>query len=588
MASKSGWTESTDNLATVQRVETPNALVVGSTQLFEGGVIRFVPMPTPDPKDPLNLPNWRKWTSIGALCFFGSLALAAEFIVGALVPVFVLEYSGIDPHILSQIDISALNKPGEVNLDPVKLLAGLGGPPLYQVALLASVPLLVNGLSSYLLVPLSVAVGRRPVLLLSGFLAWTGGLWAGFSQGLGSHLAARCFQGFGAGAVEALIPLIIQDMMFIHQRNKAISSVGASQGLLIVSLGIMSPIIVSRLSWRVIYWITSGVGVLAWIGLILLVPETRWIRSDDELAGKEVYPLRPGETRPRIDESTFRPRSNWDEFGIFNYGYEWKEAKQSVIDMFKTTLFPNIIWVIIINSILVSMQGAAGQVGSSLLIAAGWKFETLGFAVIPIVIASPFVWFFGGYVADKISNYIAKRNGGRREPEAHLISLVFPLLASIVGPILFGYAGENIRTLPSIVVLVSIFLIGFGLLTANTIFAVYLVESYPRFAGPVLVNVSSSRLIIGFIMSFNVTTWIEDLGFLKNFGIYSAALAGVSMLLPVMYKYGKPMRAWTAGRLEPQVAPAKTLEDDDQYWNNERPQWQDEKMGTPIGIARPM
>lgn len=151
--------------------------------------------------------------------------------------------------------------------------------------------------------------------------------------------------------------------------------------------------------------------------------------------------------------------------------------------MFKTTLFPNIIWVIIINSILVSMQGAAGQVGSSLLIAAGWKFETLGFAVIPIVIASPFVWFFGGYVADKISNYVAKRNGGRREPEAHLLSLVFPLLASIVGPILFGYAGENIRTLPSIVVLVSIFLIGFGLLTANTIFAVYLVESYPRFAG---------------------------------------------------------------------------------------------------------
>ncbi|TQN69605.1 putative MFS-type transporter [Colletotrichum shisoi] len=590
MASKSGWTESTDNLANVPRVETPEALVVGSSQLFDGNVIRFVPMPTPDPKDPLNLPTWRKWVAIAALCFFGSLALAAEIIVGALVPVFVLEYSGIDPHILSQIDISALNKPGEVTLDPVKILAGLGGPPLYQVALLASVPLLVNGLSSYILVPLSIGIGRRPVLLLSGLLAWTGGLWAGFSHGLGSHLAARCFQGFGAGAVEALIPLIIQDMMFIHQRNKAISSVGASQGLLIVSLGIMSPIIVSRLSWRFIYWITSGVGVLAWFGLIFLVPETRWIRSDDELAGKEVYPLRPGETRPRIDEVTFRPRSNWDEFGLFNYGYEWKEAKQSTIDMLKTTLFPNIIWVIIINSILVSMQGAAGQVASSLLIAAGWKFETLGFAVIPIVIASPFVWLFGGYNADKISNWIAKRNGGRREPEAHLISLVFPLLASVVGPILFGYAGEHIRELPSIVVLLSIFFIGFGLLTANTIFAVYLVESYPRYAGPVLVNVSSSRLIIGFIMSFNITTWIEQLGFFKNFGIYSAALAGVSMLLPVMYKYGKPMRAWTGGRLEPTVKPAKVLEEDDQYWKSteQSGQWQDEKMGTPIGVARPM
>lgn len=169
-----------------------------------------------------------------------------------------------------------------------------------------------------------------------------------------------------------------------------------------------------------------------------------------------------------------------------NYGYEWKAAKQSIWDMLKTTVFPNIIWVIMINSILVSLQGAAGQVGSSILIAAGWKFETLGFAVIPIVIASPFVWFFGGYVADWISNFLARRNGGRREPEGHLVSLVFPLLASIVGPLLFGYAAENIRTLPSIVVLVSIFLIGFGLLTANTIFAVYLVESYPQFAGCVI------------------------------------------------------------------------------------------------------
>lgn len=49
MAAKSGWTESTENLA-VRRIESPDAQVVGTTQLFEGGVIRYVPMPTPDPK----------------------------------------------------------------------------------------------------------------------------------------------------------------------------------------------------------------------------------------------------------------------------------------------------------------------------------------------------------------------------------------------------------------------------------------------------------------------------------------------------------------------------------------------------------
>jgi MFS family permease len=116
-----------------------------------------------------------------------------------------------------------------VNLNPVKILNGLGGPPLWRVTLLTSLPLLTNGISSYFLVPLSIAVGRRPVLLACGVMAWVGGLWAGFSQSLDSHIAARCLQALGAGAVEALAPLIIQDIMFIHQRNRAMSSMWAVQ-----------------------------------------------------------------------------------------------------------------------------------------------------------------------------------------------------------------------------------------------------------------------------------------------------------------------------------------------------------------------
>jgi MFS family permease len=195
--------------------------------------------------------------------------------------------------------------------------------------------------------------------------------------------------------------------------------------------------------------------------------------------------------RPRLDAATYGPRTNWTDFGILNYGYAFRQAGTSVWETIKTTVFPNIIWVIAVNAILVSIQGAAGQVGSSVLIAAGWKFETLGFAVVPVVVASPFVWFFGGYVADKISNAHARKNGGRREPEAHLLSLVFPLVAAIAGSLLFGYAGQNIRELPSIVVLVAIFFIGFGFITANTIFSVYLVESYPQYAGYVAASFPS-------------------------------------------------------------------------------------------------
>ncbi|TLD31962.1 gb [Venturia nashicola] len=526
------------------------AQVVGTTNLYENGQLNCVPMPTPDPKDPLNLPAWRKIAAITSICFFGALAVSAEAIIGALIPVFALEYAGIDPKILAQVDISALNPPGVVDLNPLKLLAGIGGPPLWKISLLASLPLLTNGISSYFLVPLSISIGRRPVLLVCGVMAWTGGFWAAMSRSLDSHIAARCVQALGAGAVEALIPLIIQDMVFIHQRNRAMSFVWSTQGFIIVSLGVASPVIVAGAGWRYLYFITSGLAVLAWLALVAFLPETRWQRSKEELGGKNVYYLFPGENRPRLDAVTYGPRTIWTNLGIFQNGFEHKAAGRSIIDTLRTMMFPNILWVIAVNSMFIAIQGAAGQSGSSVLIASGWKFKTLGLAVVPIVIATPFVALLGGYLADKITNAVARRNGGQKEPEGNLLNLIIPLIFGIIGCILFGYAGEHTKIVHWSVLLIGIFCISLGFLTANTVLSVYVIESYPQWAGPVLVNVASWRCIIGFVMSFRATAWIEERGFLGSFAIYAGVLAGLACLLPVMYIFGKRIRQRTAGTVK--------------------------------------
>lgn len=487
-------------------LESADTQVVGTTQLFKNGQMQCVPMPTPDPKDPLNLPEWRKWAAIITLSVFGGLALSAEAIIGALVPIFSLEYAGIDPKILGQIDLStlSLSAPGGKPADPLQLLSSLGGPPISKVNLLSTLPLLVNGIASYILVPLSIAYGRRPIILFAGVMAWAGGLWAGFSQSLDSHIAARVFQGFGAGAVEALIPLILQDMLFINQRNKAFSLVSAGQGLFIVAIGLSSPLIVIRLSWRWIYYITAVTGIVVWIAMIFLVPETRWIRSPDELgkqsqqslsrnkkgikanvatAGKAVYPLRPGENRPRLDYSRFGYRTNKDDFGLFAIKREWNLCWKSISETIKATFFPNVLWVIALNSIFVGALSATQQNAAAIILSLKLQFTQLGLVVLPIVAATPFVWFFGGYLADKISNWHARRNGGQREPEAHLLSLAFPLIAGIIGPFLFAYAGDHTDQRPLAFLLVGFFLIGFGGLTMNTLVSVYVVESYPNQAG---------------------------------------------------------------------------------------------------------
>lgn len=296
--------------------------VVGTTKLYENEKLRCIPMPTPDPKGAprryvladrridmaelnrstqpeeleensssylaLHLSVYTRSNTvlsfIDSLLLVGALSLSAESIIAALTPVFAFEYSHLDPKALGKLNLTALNPPGEVNLNPLSTLSALGGPPIWRINLISSLPLLTNGLASYFLVPLSISIGRRPVLLLCGVMAWVGGFWAGASRSLSEHIGARCLQGLGAGAVEALIPLTVQDIVFIHQRNRAISSIWATQGLIIVGLGIASPVIVLDMSWRWIYYFTAMFALLSWIALCIFLPETRWARTNEELS----------------------------------------------------------------------------------------------------------------------------------------------------------------------------------------------------------------------------------------------------------------------------------------------------------------
>ena len=169
-------------------------------------------------------------------------------LIASLLPIFMFEYAGLDPHLLNQAGgfgsatgsmpppdsngtgpLTEMPQPS-TSSNPLEALSNIpGAEPLSRVNLLTSIPMLLVGLSGYVLIPASVAFGRRVVIIFCSLLATICTVWAGVSTSLQSHLAARCLHAVGAGAIESLIPLIIQDMTFIHQRNTAISLIWASQ-----------------------------------------------------------------------------------------------------------------------------------------------------------------------------------------------------------------------------------------------------------------------------------------------------------------------------------------------------------------------
>lgn len=105
--------------------------------------------------------------------------------------------------------------------------------------------------------------------------------------------------------------------------------------------------------------------------LIALLPETRWTRSREMLAGRSEEKLAPGENRPALDYARYGARTLWTNIGVFNSGFEWKNAGISMLDTLRTTLFPAVIWSILTNSVFLITNQAAQQLGSFALLAQG-------------------------------------------------------------------------------------------------------------------------------------------------------------------------------------------------------------------------
>ncbi|EFX00572.1 major facilitator superfamily MFS-1 [Grosmannia clavigera kw1407] len=281
-------------VAELRRSQKRKRLPMGTTRLYDHGRLRLIPTPSAHPVDPLNLSFRRKWAAIGAVCF----AVAGESAIGSLLlPIFALEYAGVDPHAIRQTNATTVTAAALVSQidSPVDVLLPTGTvlPATSQMALLATVPLFVAAVAGYVLVPLSVAVGRRPVLLLAGACTWAGALWAGLSSyspvlsPFVQHVAARAVMAVGAGAASVLVPLVAaHDLVFLHQQHTALVAVVACHAVTTAVISAATPYVAAFYDWRWMYFILAALGFVAWLLLVALVPETRWTqRTTAELSG---------------------------------------------------------------------------------------------------------------------------------------------------------------------------------------------------------------------------------------------------------------------------------------------------------------
>jgi MFS family permease len=69
-------------------------------------------------------------------------------------------------------------------------------------------------------VPISTSFGRRPVFLLSQLINFGANIWRAKANSYGSFMGACIVNGIGAGPAETIMPQVIADIFFLHDRGK--------------------------------------------------------------------------------------------------------------------------------------------------------------------------------------------------------------------------------------------------------------------------------------------------------------------------------------------------------------------------------
>ena len=121
---------------------------------------------------------------------------------------------------------------------------------------------------------ISDSFGRRPVVLW-GLAAFTvASVGCATSHSIGQLIFFRGMQGLSTGAGIVVSRAVIRDMFAPSQAQKVMSQVTIFFGIAPAIAPMIGGWMLSHVSWAGIFWFLTAVGVLLWIAIYRLLPET--------------------------------------------------------------------------------------------------------------------------------------------------------------------------------------------------------------------------------------------------------------------------------------------------------------------------
>ncbi|KAK5788661.1 hypothetical protein VI817_009619 [Penicillium citrinum] len=535
-----------DDLSKSQIEELAEAAkVMGTVKLTEDSII-YIPTPTADPQDPLNMALWQKTV--------------------VLVPT---DSSNVDPQAVSTLGIALVSGFGGLLTFyiPEYTAAGKGYADISQLMTYPTLFIadwVFRGIGNLIGMPLAIAVGRRITLLLFTLVVILGAVLSAVSKTYEWHLAARMILGLSAGQSEALVPMITQEIFFLHERGNCLMVQQAIQVLLTTVWCLFASPIAAAITPQGWYLLAAGLAGLQFLVALVLLPETKYDRdlsayqenvpsdtSTEVIDVDKDAPVKPKVTlckeKPPLDYVNFAPRTWKSDMRLWIGKPEWHKAIEVLKQTVKLLFFPNVLWALCLNGLTIGVNIAIATTYGTILTGAPylWPDSSTSYVncgqIVVALAALPML----GTGSDALIRWRARRNGGMHEPETRLVPLIFPIIVGVFTAAIYGQGAAHPDKYHWFVYVYAVAAYYFCFVGANIVAITYLLDSYPARTGPLLVIICAFRGFISFGTSYGTSAFVANNGYDGAFGIFGG-LTGILGLLGVpIYFWGKDIRRFT-------------------------------------------
>ncbi|PON24982.1 hypothetical protein TGAM01_v206063 [Trichoderma gamsii] len=454
----------------------------------------LVPQPSDDPLDPLNWSLLWKWTTLLCVSF---VSISQNLGPLANAPLFGLYME-------------------EWNID------------LADAVQTTAVAILVLGFSNLVWIPISTCFGRRPALIFSTLVCTVSSIWRVRATSYKSFLGASALNGFGAGPCESMMPQIIADVIFLHDRGKYQTLYFTIYFGSLAIGPIIAGSMAERFGWRSFWWFNTGLLIFTLFLNIGLLPETRFPRkSHAKTISEPAEPVDLPEMKGSsvIDHSenasNGQPQDHWLSRGhpslkqFSPWGSYQGNIFQELWLPWYLLAFPIVEFAAFIVSFSASGFLLANLTQQQFFGAPPYNFsiEQVGFTNFAIFVGQMIGLFTSGPLSDWVASYFTKRNRGIREPEMRLITMVPYTLIMIIGLVVVGVGYSRLWSW-QVIVIVGYTCLGMQVTSLPSIASTYAVDSYKPATGAIFVAITINKNVWGYGFGKFITPWTLEIGYL--------------------------------------------------------------------------